>query len=126
MPYKYLEIKMNHTITINKEYSLFKKFNFFKRKYPLLLLLWGNFPHKLFVRFGEPSSHGFVLQATWEDFECSNGTLMLVPRVGHFFCRCRTALKVFPCRLQNKTVRTWLPKADKQLVREITPQKRRF
>ena len=26
MPYKYLEIKMNHTITINKEYSLFKKF----------------------------------------------------------------------------------------------------
>jgi len=33
----------------------------------LLMFLWGNFLHKLFVRFGEPSLHGFVLQATWKD-----------------------------------------------------------
>ena len=33
----------------------------------LLMFLWGNFLHKLFVRFGESSLHGFVLQTTWKD-----------------------------------------------------------
>ena len=56
---------------------------------------------------------------------CSSGTLMLAPSaynawVERFSCRCEIALKVFPCCLQNKTMQAWLPKADKQLVQEIT------
>ena len=48
-------------------------------KTPPLKLLWGNFPHKLFVRFGEPSPHGFVLQAIWQDFECSSTSAREAP-----------------------------------------------
>ena len=94
----------------------------------LLMFLWGNFLHKPFVRFGEPSLHGFVLQATcmerlWVQSYIGkrSARLMLAPSaykawVGCFSCRCGTALEVFPCRLRTKSCGLGSPKRTNKLA----------